>query len=346
MRLRDVRAIYDSEGPFATVYISGRSPAEDAEQQVRLGWNELRGQLASEGADETILDSLDKAVIADDFGEARADGRILVANRSGVLLNEAWDAALGAGDAAHFSDQPELGAYVRERARAVRILLAVADQRGAVIRRVVAAEQHSLDERGERNVRAASDESVHKPRKGALSHKQIQHRADEAVKQNAREVAEYLDRIAGEWHPDVVVLAGEVQGRSALRDELSESLVQLYREADSGGLGDEGAEEALTEQLQTIAAEVSEDRAQQLTERFQEARAHDRAAEGAAPVARAAEMGAVETLLFEHDRSAPDEAALLAASSRIDADVGLVTSEVDDAVAAVLRFEAPDEINR
>ena len=57
-------------------------------------------------------------------------------------------------------------------------------------------------------------------------------------------------------------------------------------------------------------------------------------------------MGAVETLLFEHDRSATDEAKLLGASARVDAQLGLLNTQVEDAVAAVLRFEAPDELKK
>lgn len=342
MRLSTIRPVYDAEGPFATVYLEGRSPSEDAEKQVRLRWDDLRGQLASAGADEGLLESLDSAVMVEDIGEVMTDGRVLVANESGVLLNAPWDASLGAGDAAHFSPEANLGPYVRERARSVRLLLAVADQQGALVRQLVVAEQHTLDERDQQEVGASSDESVHKPRGGALSHKQIQRRADEAIKENVREVADHMARVARTWQPDVVVLAGEVQGRTALREELPTSLAEITREADSGGVSDDGAEEALAEELRAIAGDVSEQRSQELTERFEHGRAHDLASQGAAAVARAAEMGAVEILLLEYDRQATDESSLLAASTRIDAQVGVIDSPVEDAVAAVLRFEAPE----
>ncbi|MDN6637463.1 MAG: hypothetical protein L0L05_03835, partial [Yaniella sp.] len=217
MQLAEVRNLYDQDGPFATVYLEGRAPAADAEHQVRLRWDDLRGRLEKDGAGEETVTALEKAVMVEDITEVQNNGRVLVANASGVLLNADWDAAIGAGDAAHFTQEPELGAFARERARSVRMLVAIADRTGATIRRVVAAEEHELDEQAERNVTEAANASVHKPREGALSHKQIQRRADEATKQNLREVAEHLDETSAKWHPDVVVLAGEVQGRNELR---------------------------------------------------------------------------------------------------------------------------------
>lgn len=344
MQLAEVQHIFHTSGPFATVYLEGRPPAEDADQQIRLRWNHLREQLNEAGAEEGVLETLDAAIVTDDIGEVQADGRVLVANASGVILNEAWDAVLGAQDAAHFTDEPELGPYARERARAVRILLAVADQTGATVRHLVATEEHRVDELSEKTIGASSDLSVHKPREGALSHNQIQRRADEAVKQNVRAVADRLRSLAGQWRPDVVVLAGEVQGRTALRDELPGVLQENFREIDRGGIDDDTAEEALAEELRAVASDLAQARAEEVTERFEQAKAHNLAVEGSTAVAGAATMGAIETLLFEYERPAKDEGALLGASARVDANLGLTTATVDDGVAAILRFEIPDEV--
>ncbi|GAB3259925.1 baeRF2 domain-containing protein [Arthrobacter pigmenti] len=344
MELQTIRHIFDADGPFATVYLEGRSPADDAGHQVRLRWDDLRGRLSETGAPEGLLTALDGVVDVGGRSEIQADGRVLVANADGVLLNEAWDAALGAGDAAHFTQQPELGAYVREEARSVKLLVAIVNQHGATVQRLVAAEAHNLVEENQKVVDSRSGESVHKPREGALSHKRIQSRADEAIKHNVQGIAEYLDETARTWRPDMLVLAGEVQGRTALRDELPKALAENYREVESGGSDDQGAQDALAGQLREVAAEISSERARDNAERFEYARAHNLLAEGSQAVAKAAQMGAVETLLLNSEAHAVDEPALLAASTRIDARVGLTESAMADHVAAVLRFEAPDEI--
>ncbi|MBP2380228.1 hypothetical protein [Brachybacterium sacelli] len=341
--LNAIRTIAEAEGPFATVYLEGRSPAEDAAQQVRLRWEELRRRLTEAGAEDAHLQPLEDAILVEDIGEVMADGRVLVTGSSGLLLDAPWDAALGAGDAAHFADEAQLGPYLRERFRSVRMLVAVADQQGALVRQVVVAAQHTLAEQGEQEIGATSDESVHKPRQGALSHNQIQRRADEAVKQNARGVAEHLETVAGDWDPDLLVLAGEVQGRTALREELPVALAEITTEIEAGGIGDDGAEQALADALRELATETGAQRSQELTERFDHGRAHRLAVEGIGAVRGAIERGAVETLLLESERQAADEAALIAASARIDAQVGVVDAEVHDAIAAVLRFEIAED---
>ena len=184
---------------------------------------------------------------------------------------------------------------------------------------------------------------MHKPREGALSHKNIQRRADEVVKQNLREVADHMDAVAKAWKPDLVVLAGGVEGRTALRNELPPALQDHFTETDAGGVDDDGAEEALANELHRLAEDLSTGAAQQRAEQFGTAQAHGLAVEGADRTSKALEMAAVETLLLEYDRSAAREAEVLAASVRTDAEAALIDSQVEDGIAAILRFEVPDQ---
>lgn len=344
VKLQTIRGIYEADGPMATVYLEARSPGDDAEQQVRLRWDALRRHLDGAGADPHLLSALDEAILGEEFGEVQADGRVLVANAEGILLDEARDAAVGAGDDAHLTREPELGAYVRERARSVRLLVVVADQEGALIRREVAIEDRPPGIVPGEDVGPDAVESVHAPRGQAFSHNQIRRRADDAARQNAQGVASRVESVAKQWRPDVLVLAGEVQGRTAVRAELAQALTEILQEVEVGGVDDEGAEEALAEGLREVASRVAAERARDNAERFEEARAHGRAVEGAGPVGRAAEQGAVDTILLEIDRTVPEEGALIAAGTRTDAAVGLLEAPVTDGVAAVLRYEVPDEL--
>lgn len=341
MTLDALKPLLDTDGPFATVYLESGSPTEDAEHQIRLRWDQLRTQLAEAGADETTLEALDAAIMVEDITEVQADGRVLVAGAQKVLMNSAWDAALGAGDAAHWADHPQLGAYLRERASSVDMLVAITDQEGAVLRRVVASQEQTLNEL-EREVSGSANAPVQKPTEGAFS--TIQNRSDEAVKRNAKDIAESLDRIARRRRPDVFVLAGEVQGRSALREELSPALQEILVETDRGGAEDDGAEEALSQELGRIAAAHAEQSVGDTHGRFEQAKAHNQAVEGAEAVARAAQMGAIDTLVLHTEHPGQDEARLLAAAAQIDSSLGLVSSELQDGIAAILRFEAPDEL--
>ena len=347
MKLDTVRGLSDAQGPFATLYLEGRAASEDAANELRLRWDAQRSSLTDDGAGEETLAAIDDALSTPDATEVQTDGRVIVAHPGGVLLDEAWDARAGTGDDSAFGDIPELSAYVRERARAVRVLLAVVDQTGAVVRRLVATEDRNLDESGHDVVDASSDEPVRKPRQGALSHNQIQRRADEAVKQNARGVADHLEATARAWRPDVLVLAGETQGRAAVRGELGTELAATVQETDEGGLAEasgDNAGEALDRAVGTIASDVAAGHALAQTERFEEARARGRTAEGVHAVLQAAGMGAVETLLLNYDVPTTGESEIVVSCAQVDADAALIDAEVTDGIAAVLRFEAPEEL--
>ncbi|MBB5158458.1 baeRF2 domain-containing protein [Saccharopolyspora phatthalungensis] len=340
MELTDLRKVYQHEGPFATVYLEGRSPGDDAAGQIRLRWKSLRERLLAEGASQGAVEAIASELERGTPGEEQANGRVLVATESGVVLDERWDAALGAGDDAHWGVLPELGAYVRERARSVRELVVIADQEGAQVRQEVVAEYHEPHELDAEIVEGSADEGVHKPRGGALSHNRIQRRADEAVGRNAKDIAAHVSAVATEFRPGVVVLAGEVQARTAVREELPAQLAELIIETDRGGRDENASEEALVEELLRIAHEAEARRAERTAGQLAAGLAHDRAVAGHKEVARAAEMGAVETLLLESDIPASREAFLLNVCAETSAAVTLVPdgTGLTDGVGALLRF--------
>lgn len=351
IELSRFRPVYEAQGPFATVYLEARDPSEDAADQVRLRWDALKRELSDAGAHEQAVAALEDALLIENITEVQTEGRVLVANQDGLLLEEHWDAALGSGDYAVLGEPAELGSYLRERFRSVRALVAVADQEGAVLRRFVLTSSEVLHEGAEESVSGSAVESVHKPREGALSHKQIQRTADEAAKQNIRDVVERLSSVANRWQPDVVVIAGEVQGRKRLQEELPDDLKTIAEEVESGGgipsgSADSGAEDSLVEDLGAVAREIVIARAQQQTDRFHELQAAGRAVEGAEEIRKAVQLGAVETLLLRYGTRGEEEDELLRQAAEIDAQVGLVGASVSGDIAATLRYEAPvDQIS-
>lgn len=340
MTLARLRRIYNNDGPFATVYLEGRAPGEDAGQHMRLRWKALRERLASDGATDGALQALDEALARELPGEEHANGRVLVSSEAGLLLDEPWDAALGAGDAAHWTVLPELSAMVREEARSIRELVVIADQEGAQVRRDVVAEQHETRELDAETVEGSATSGVHKPRGGALAHNRIQRHADENLVRNAKDIASHVAEVAAKFRPRVLVLAGTTPARAALREQLHSDLIAITIETDRGGRDENASDEALTEELLRIAQEESTRSAEQTAEELESGLAHERAVTGYEAVAHAAEMGAVATLLLEDQVPASRESFLLKACTDIDASVKLVSygTGLADGVGALLRF--------
>lgn len=341
MDLSHLRPVYEHDGPFATVYMEGRAPSEDAGKQVRLRWQALRERLEEAGADPRAVAAAEESVLSATAGEEQTNGRVIVAaGDSGVVLDESWDAALGAGDEAHWGHVPELGAYGREAARAVRALVVLADQEGARVLQEVVAEQHTPETRADDEVRGDAIEGVHKPRRGALSHNQIQRRADNAVSRNAEDIAAYVTQSAEAFHPRVVILAGEVQARTAVRDALPSPVTERLVETDRGGGDGQSSADALNDEVLRIAAEENEREGERCAGKFQAGLPHDQAAQGSGPVGSAAEMGAVDTLLFEEGATASREAFLLKTCTETSSALAVVPAGtgLEDGVGALLRF--------
>lgn len=339
MDLSRLRNVYAHEGPFVTVYLEGRGPSEDAREQMRLRWKALSDHLSSERADADAVTAVESALVTDKAGEEMADGRVLVADASGVVLDEQWDAALGTGDFAHWTRLPELGAFVRERARSVRMLVAITDQESARVRQEVIAQEHSPRALNDEEVEGSANSGVHKPRGGWLSHNQIQRRADHAVERNVEDIVAHLRTVSAHFRPDVLVLAGETQARTAVRDELPEALHKIVVDAERGGTRDETSEQALADELREIAGNHSARTAESRAEQLDSGLAHGRAVQGDEAVMAAAEQGAVDTLLFEHDHEAAREALLIKTCAETGAGVDLVSTGtgLTDGVGALLR---------
>ncbi len=344
MELGTLRDVYTHSGPFATVYLEARPPAEDSATQLRLRWADLREQLASTGADAAALEALDARLGEARGGEGQADGRVLVASAEGVALEADWDASLGAGDAAHWTVVPELGAYVRETARAVRALVVLADRQQAALRYEIITPERHVRELASQQTEGDAVSGVHKPRGGALGHKQMQRRAEEAISQNAGEIAEALRKAAAEFRPRVIVLAGEVQGRTAVAGELTDELAKLLTSIDRGGGERPITDDELSRELARIAERVGSDYAAHYAEVLGDGLPHGQAATGGEKLAEAAEFGAVDTLLFEDTAPAAREAFLIKTCAETDASFELLPAGtgIADGAGALLRFPLPE----
>ncbi|HZD65640.1 MAG TPA: hypothetical protein VE152_06055, partial [Acidimicrobiales bacterium] len=353
--------------PVATVYLAASSAAaEDAPSRLSLRWRSLRTDLETQGADERALAAIDERLSQERPGGLDETGRVLVASEAGVLLDESAATALVAGDQSRWSRPPYLSPFVRHRARTCVALVAVADHQGAELRVVeVTPEDRPNPVAGER---VETDGAAPKPRGQALSHRHIQQRAENAAHESAEKIAQRLARMVAETEPTVVVLAGEVQARTAIHHQAPPTVAERVVEAEGGGRGEGVSNGDLDGEIQDIASRVLKERTERTMEAFGTRRAHGRAVEGLHAVATAASLGAIDTLLLEDGAErrqlwsgiAPEEigvqepdgrraesvdaaSALLRACATTDTEVeGLPAGAgFTDNVGALLRFPLP-----
>ncbi|SPM33972.1 Peptide chain release factor 1 (eRF1) [Mycobacterium rhizamassiliense] len=81
------RQIFDAPGPFASVYFDDFGDDGDASLALDLNWDDLRGQLVDQGADESVTAEIEYAV-KDLRSPVGRGGRAVVASSTGILFNE------------------------------------------------------------------------------------------------------------------------------------------------------------------------------------------------------------------------------------------------------------------
>jgi hypothetical protein len=245
---------------------------------------------------------------------------VLVASSEGVLFDDEVEGVAAAGDLALWSPLPELGRYYRSQTGSVRVLLAVVDQTGGDLYQLVADNTEGARELSEETIKGQALETVHKARGGGLGNRTRQNRHEMASYENADEVVKGIRSAASQFRPELIVLAGEIQGRSAVRNELTGELAGITREIEAGSRAAGASEDALEDALLTTVGEFATERESQVRQRFQEAKGHGNAVEGFEPVLEAARQGAVDTLLVIAGKEVPGELYVGSSPEQISTD--------------------------
>jgi stalled ribosome rescue protein Dom34 len=183
----------------------------------------------------------------------------------------------------------------------------VVDQTGGDLYQVIADNAEGARELDEQTIKGQALETVHKARGGGLGNRTRQNRHEMASYENADEVVKGIRSVVKQFRPEVIALAGEVQGRSAVRQELPGDLAEITREIEAGSRAAGASEDALEDALLTVAGTLATERESGVRQRFQEGKGHGNAVEGLEPVLEAARTGAVDTLVLVDGQEVPGE---------------------------------------
>ncbi|MEU8416836.1 hypothetical protein AB0C24_28945 [Amycolatopsis japonica] len=294
MQSSTLRNVTVREGPFASVYFDNSHDTEDAAAQLELRWRSLRKRLADEGAQERTLTALDAAVAAAPPSEGKA-GRALVAEGDEVVLDEEL-VEPPLREVARVAQQPYLLPLLRLTPAVVPHVVVVADRTEADL-------FASGEDGAEQRTVQGEDHPVHKVRGGGSAYWNIQHRVEAVAERNAAEVAQEAVKLADSVGAEVLVLAGEVQARAQVRDELAPRGKEKVVELEEGGRADGSGPEALETEVRRVLTEHAERGRQDVIDRFraEQGREGGLAADGLARTTAALRSGAVETLLIDAD---------------------------------------------
>ncbi|OBF15420.1 hypothetical protein A5725_04280 [Mycobacterium kubicae] len=285
------RPLLDAPGPFVSIYFDDSHDTHDAEEQLALKWRAVREELEQQGADESVVSEIERAV-TDLRPPVGRSGRAVVASSAGVLINEHL-VRPPAATIVRVSELPYLVPILEVGYAQGNYVLAVVDHAGAdlTVRNNGKLSSETVDGGGYPVHKAAGAENA--------GYGDPQLRTDEAARKNMRAVADRITELVDKTEADVVFVVGEVRSRSDLVSELPERVAQRTEELQVGarhsGHDFGEVQDAIESAFTKRQLAVLDDAAQRFTAEV--GRDSGLAAEGLGPVCSALRQGAVETLI-------------------------------------------------
>lgn len=289
-----LRPVFDAPGPFATAHIDVSRTTESAAREVALRWRAVREDLLAAGGAEAVLAHLDPVLAAVPHAPGAAY-RLVVANASGVLLDDVLPGPAGRPEGGSWGPLPDVAPLLVHRAGGVPYVLVVTDRLGAEI------EVHHVVPGPPPETETVQGERLHvtKVAAGDWAHTQFQRRSENLWQRNAREVAVATERALARSGAELLVVTGDERAREALRDALTpparERLVEVPGDRRAAGADRTPLEDAVAREVDRRAADHTEAALQAFAQR----RAQGTAVDDLAEVCLALTEGRVAVLLLD-----------------------------------------------
>lgn len=293
----ELTRLFDASGPFVTAYLTSEPAVENAPIVERQRWKSLRRELTERGATPSAIDAIDSHVgFAHTLGECLA----VVANGRDVLHVEHWPDP-PARDHARWALLPAIIPLIELRQASPPHVVALVDRRGADL--IAAGPDGDRVEEVE-----GAGFPITKVHAGGWSERRYQQRAENTWERNAAEVAAELERLARDTRAAVVVIAGDVRARAALRRDLPSWLDGLVHEISGGRAPGTDEDTEASDIARLVATATAEQTVDLLRKYREELGQHHRAVAGPKDTLAALARAQVDVLLV-HDDPADERTA-------------------------------------
>lgn len=306
MDLGFLRPLYDNDAPVASVHLDTSRDTTDADKKTELRWRHLREQLSGQGADEATLDVLEEAV---GEGASRAfgdHGQALFASR-GRLLGEYTLGDPPLRDSALWSPVPDVLPVVVDRGRHLPYVLVALDRVKAKVfayggdpdprpvseRDFVGADLHDIDTMGRGGPGSLGGYN------GDYVRKQY---PLETWRENTARLADIVREAVAEVGARIIIVGGDDEAISYLRDNIGERRLSLPIQVVSGGRGGRDAQERLHREAARALREFVLNAQVEAVEEFEERLGRDQAVSGTGQTLPMLSEARVRTLLLGAER--------------------------------------------
>ncbi len=296
MDLHFLTQLTETPGPYATVYLDASHDSEDAARALELRWAGHRAELAEQGADEPTLAALDAAVADGDAAVGRA-GRTLVAAGGRVLLDRTVPEP-PASPSATWGPAPDLLPLLLDAPEPMTAVVVRVDKTGGEI--LLADPGDTADPQPIEKVRGDTY-PLHKARGGGWKHLKMQHTVENTWRSNVAALGERVDAEVRRRGARLLVLAGDGQSRTLLRDVLAERSLGIAVDVEHSGGRSGPDDEQLADAVEAAARDAATAERQAVLDRLDQelGRPDGLAVGGLEPVLQALRAEQVDTLLLD-----------------------------------------------
>lgn len=295
------RDIYRYPGPFASVYVDVTRDHQNAPHEIELRFKDLAASLAEQGADDADIRAIE-AVVSEPTGQPGPAGRAVIATEGRVRLSAVLPQR-PRREIARWATLPHLMPLLAQQPDTVPHVVVSLGKTTATVRSVGASgSSWEVTEHGQ-------EDDVHKARAGGTAHLGMQRRTEEIWKENLREFAETVEEAVAKIGAQLLVLAGDVQARAILLDELGGRSREIVAEVNGPSPDDETTDEDIDDQIRVLVAERAARETRSALDRFAGALGRDdgMAVTGMPPVVHAFQQAQVQTLFIQDDPSSDRE---------------------------------------
>lgn len=343
MKLSWLTSAIEVDGPYTTVHLDTTRTDQQSVAELEARWGHLRSALVRDGARAEMVSRIEETLLAPSAVGGR-HGRTLIATDEEILVDRVLPVP-PLEDSAHRGDHPVLLPLVRLTPYAVSQLLVLVDRAGADLH--LRAPQDPSLARGSNDLdRDASVDGghdvLHKTSPGGGSRHgwradRSEARVEDSWERNADAVAEAVDRIVRERHPDMVLLGGDVRAMGLLQDALGIESRERLHEVPGGTRGVGLERDTFREEVGRATDAFMARRQQELLARFSESQGRDGASVvGADDVGQALARGQVEKLILVTGEEPAGIEELLLAALRTDAGISAVSGPVSGALSGAV----------
>jgi hypothetical protein len=373
MELSFLRGLYDTPGPWASVYLDATHNTEDAQATLKIRWKDLRESLHDQGIDKPTLHALETELIDDRTLRALDTTGVEVTphpGRHGLAMFAAQGEVRHAemlsvpppSDSAQFEPLPHLTPLLKDRGDDIAWLRVIVNRVGA-----------DVEDPAHEIIKAEGTRSypIRKTSRGSRSQDRWQRIAENTWQHNAKEVARQVDKLAASTGAEMIIVAGDVRAAQLLVDQLPEHWRDKVIQAEAGSRARGADLSSVDEVARQAIAEYVARRKSSVIDRFRQG-GGESAVLGSRAAVAAFDRHQVDTLLMDPDDIAKTELwvgtdpsqlaideeelqqqpggstqrvhaedALIRAAAYTDAELVLVSADdvrLDDGVGAVLRY--------